>query len=57
MNYTYETTEVCEFKLMDAFAYWVENANLTAWQVGEKFEIHPKYLWREYAKMKAKYAV
>lgn len=53
MNLTYETTEVCEFKLADAFALWMKNPNVSAHEIGKQFDIHPKYLWQEYARHKA----
>lgn len=54
MNLQYETIEVCEFKLMGAFDHWMNNPGLSAAQVGESFDIHPKYLWQEYARYKNK---
>lgn len=55
MELTYDTLDgVCEFKLADAFNYWMSNQNISANAVGEKFDIHPKYLWQEYARYKAK---
>lgn len=37
----------------DAFDYWMQNTTVTALQVAEMFGIHPKHIWREYAKHKA----
>lgn len=58
MELTYATLDgVCEFKLAEAFDYWMKNQNLSPNTVGEKFDIHPKYLWQEYARHTAKNGV